>query len=399
MQRTRMRPGRLFFGGMLTLLFTVASLSGSNGRAEETSTDGFWMAIVGDSSTTGAATSPAIKADFKKLGQQALDAMTKGQGRPVSLTSKDFPDPDYFHITDPVQAPARIYPEDLKQQKATKFWDKFRLGTQKKITQQIDTEEFSFGYLIGRRFNLSPDQIFFAGKDGASIRSLAYQFHLIKKTKGSLPPLILVSYVVNDICSPKAMDESLGSYMDQFREKLAKQIRKIQNMEPAEGGTVVMVLAPLDLTDLVTNQELLSQTIDFQGHNLTCEQVRIGNAPGGALGKQMQHVLSEECRGILNPEALTSEKIDKLKALQQAQIDIWSQLISDLPKHDRGFQWYLAPSTHHIQFERGDLANDCFHPSKTGQARIAKDLLKNELSIYDQTLSKKPASDEGFKGN
>lgn len=399
MQRTRMRPGPLFFCSMLAFFFTLAFLNGPNSRADESPTEGFWMAIVGDSSTTGAATSPAIKADFKKLGQQALDAMTTGQGRPVSLTRQDFPDPDYFHITDPVQAPARIYPEDLKQKKATKFWDKFRLGTQKKITQQIDTEEFSFGYLIGRRLNLKPEQIFIAGKDGAGIRSMAYQFHLIKKAKGGLPPLILVSYVANDICSPKAMDESLGSYMDRFRQKLSKQIQKIQRMKPAEGGTIVMVLAPLDLTNLLTNQELLSQTIDFQGHNLTCEQVRIGNAPGGALGKQMQHVLSGECRGILNPETLTSEKIDKLKALQQAQIDIWSQLVADLPKSGRGFQWYLAPSTHQIQFERGDLANDCFHPSKTGQARIAKDLLKNELSIYDQTLSKKSVSDERFKGN
>jgi hypothetical protein len=32
-----------------------------------------------------------------------------------------------------------------------------------------------------------------------------------------------------------------------------------------------------------------------------------------------------------------------------------------------------------IDFEAGDLANDCFHPGPSGAAKIAKQLFENEL--------------------
>lgn len=328
----------------------------------------YWIGIVGDSSTTGAAASPHFRATWLNLLDHLAEAIKNIKGADL--------EPD-----ENLPAPLRVMytPQEFAQESSQ--GRAIILNLQSDLSQKIDTEEYSFGYQVGRKLNLSVDSIVLAGQDGTRVSSMAEQFRrLLTAGPGTLPPVILVSYVANDLCGPENFSNPVETFRRSYKAELDRQFAAIATMPAAPGGTQILVVAPLDITNILTNQNLLSQKIHFEGRGeITCKDVRDGSVGNGDLAKRMQSTLIGECRGILAASDNPEQRLAQLQALQSAQDQALQDEIMDLNAKNLAIKAEYAESAKTIDFQPGDLANDCFHPSAQGAGRIADQLLGSEF--------------------
>lgn len=328
----------------------------------------YWIGIVGDSSTTGAAASPHFRATWLNLLDHMVEAIKNIKGTDL--------EPD-----EALPAPLRVMYTPQEFAKESSQGRAIILNLQSDLSQKIDTEEYSFGYQLGHKLNLPADSIVLAGQDGTRVSSMAEQFRrLLTAGSGSLPPVVIVSYVANDLCGSENFSKPVEVFRRNYKEELDRQFAAIAAMPAAPGGTQILVVAPLDITNILTNQNLLSQKIHFEGRGeISCKDIRDGNVGGGDLAKQMQSTLIGECRGILAASNNPEQRLAQLKALQVAQDQALQDEIMDLNAKNLAIKAEYAESAKAIDFQPGDLANDCFHPSPKGATRIADQLLSNEF--------------------
>jgi hypothetical protein len=255
------------------------------------------------------------------------------------------------------------------------------LNVQSDLSQKVDTEEYSFGYILGRKIGLPADRIVLTGQDGTRVATLAEQMRrLLSAGPGTLPPLVLVSYVANDLCGDENFTNPVEVFRRTFKAQLDRQFAMIAALPADSRGTNIMILAPLDVANVLSNETLLSQKIRFEGRgDMTCKDLREGRAGAGDLGKQMQSTLVGECRAILGSSANPELRLQQLRALQAAQNQMLAQEVVEFNSRGLPLRAQFAQSIRAIQFQPGDLANDCFHPARSGANRVADQLLWNEL--------------------
>lgn len=327
----------------------------------------FWIAVVGDSSATGAAASPNFQPSWLNILGHIGQAL-------INLHDSDLgPGPGYA-------SPYRVMysrPEFDVAKSKNKADD---LTAESDLSQKIDTEEFSFGYALSQKLSMSPNKLVLTGQDGVRISSMAHQFDRIMTVgAGALAPLILVSYVANDLCHPNNFSNTVEHFRADYEAELRRQFERVATYPADPNKTRIVFLAPLDISNVLTNEQLLQQRVRFEGGDVTCRQIRDGAVGGGDLGKMMNNSLIGACRGILaggDPQV----RIAHLKLLQDAQADVIQRVIADFNAKKLAITAEYAPSIKKIDFQVGDLAQDCFHPSKAGGERIAVQLLTNELA-------------------
>ncbi len=346
----------------------------------------FWIAIVGDSSVTGAATHPTLAATMANLLGHMSSAMASTGLEGLPLNIKEYPYPHEFNITEPIARQTRITYSKREYEQADAENKLSQLNTQSKGSIRLDTPEYSFGYMIGRKMGVKSAHIVNVGQDGKSFNSMAIQFERIFEVSPKLPPLVLVSYVANDFCHLDNFSKPTSAFREAYAKSVRSEFKKIEQLTPAASGTRILVLAPFDVANVLTNVDLLKQEIPFEGHEaISCGQLRKGDVGKSWGSRKMYDALTGACRGVLAPNP-TAERIARIHELQSIQVEVLDAAIRDFNKVARaGLRAELATSTRSIQFEEGDLANDCFHPGRYGHARIAKHLLANELKqIFSQ---------------
>jgi hypothetical protein len=319
-----------------------------------------WIGLVGDSSITGAASHPEFHATI--IG--VLDSAMK-----------------HLNPKEEVLSPIRVMYTTEEFKEAEHRGRAFELNLQSDLSQKIDTEEYSFGYMLGRTLGLSADQIVIAAQDGAKVSSMYKQMlRLLAVGSPTLPPLILVSYVANDLCSPKVFSESVEKFRTDYAKDVNFQFDRIAQMPPASGGTRIFIIQPLDLANVLANPDLLSQKVPLESHkDVSCEELRSGKF-GNDFTKLMQNSLRGQCSALFNLTDNPGRHLAQTRELQSIQTQVLREAIENFNnRSDLRIKMILATSPQSIHFTAGDLANDCFHPSPKGAAKVATQLRANEL--------------------
>ncbi len=253
----------------------------------------------------------------------------------------------------------------------------------------MDTPEYSFGYMVGRALGVTPQHIVLTGQDGRSIGSLSNQFKRIFEVGSrTLPPLVLVSYVANDFCHPDNFVHPVSEFKAEYEVNVRAELTKIANLPPAPQGTLILILAPLDVANILSNPAILAQKVSFQGFGtMTCGELRKGlNDSNSKLSKRMADALIGECRGVLQPSNHPEEHLARVRELQGTQVKVLTSAIDEFNRlASPGLSAKLASSVLNIDFQTGDMAGDCFHPGVGAHTRIARQLLSHELNDWRKT--------------
>lgn len=340
-----------------------------------------WMVIVGDSGTTGAATGPETTAEWWNLaGTAAKFFLWENRRTDVEAQYQDFPNPEFFNITDPVQPLTRVFYSDKEFRDAKAKSKHYKLNLEAKGSMKLDVEEYGFGYLVGRRLGIDPQNIILVGKDGTRISTIAQQFQRIYETGATtLPPVVFISFTANEMCHPnifkKSIEDLRADYLKILRDQLGKVVA---NNKPHPNGTRIIALAPLDAIQVFTDKNLLRQEVDFHGAGkVSCGSVRDGSAAQGELGKKMLKQLESMCRAVLSTRMDDHERIDYLRRLHASYVSAWPEALAEVQAlSPKNLTWEFAEEVRQIPLEVGDLANDCFHPSVKFHAKIARTLLR-----------------------
>lgn len=329
-----------------------------------------WMAIVGDSGTTGALASPRFRPTLASLGDYLLD---DDAARP---RLEEIPNPEKFriHSLEPMN---RVYYTEEEEKESAED-----PGLSAMAAEKLDVKEYSFGYFVGRHRNLFPENIFLVGQDGARVDSIARQFARLKETGFiDLPPLVLVSYTANDLCGDEIFNEPPETLVQQFKEEITHQMKEvIADNRPRTTGTHIVILAPLDVAKVLSDEHLLSQKIEFEGiGEISCMDLRQGKNEKASLAtEKLRERLMGMCRSVLEIKPNEKHKIDRIRKLQDGFSAAWMDLIAELRRdHEgKGFTFDYVESVRYLRAEPGDLANDCFHPSVRFHQKIAEEVLK-----------------------
>ncbi|MBX3021182.1 MAG: hypothetical protein KF799_05840 [Bdellovibrionales bacterium] len=322
---------------------------------------GPWLGVVGDSSVTGAAAHPEIQASWSALGGQAWDLLWRPSAQQELVLG-------FEPVTRVFYAQQEIPLRSL--------WLR---NMEAKAALKLDSEELTFAYLVGRQMGIPPARITVAGQDGALLETLSLQLHRLLEVSPSLPPLLLISFVANDLCDPLVFQQSITSFRASYRATLREQLQTLATLPKPPEGTRVLFLPPLDLANLLTNPGLQAQKVRLDGEVTTCGELRDSRKASTRLSLWMQKVLIHECPSVLEPARDKARHLARVQELQAAQIQVLQEEIAELKAP--GLRLLLASSVREIAFQEGDLANDCFHPSARGHARIADRLLEHELKL------------------
>jgi hypothetical protein len=326
------------------------------------------MAILGDSTVTGAATNPYLKPFFANLAGVLL----------VNFISPG-------HKTGRAKMRRETY-SAKEYAVANEKGDLLSLLAESRLSRSFDTPEYSFAYDVGLGLGISPREMLLVAQDGQKVRSISRQLDRVMGiTKDSLPPMLLISYGLNDICHPNDVGAEVAAFKSRFKQTVQSQISEITRLKPNEKGTVVFISAPLDATNLMDNDELMSQIIPFEGASLldlkdvvTCTQLRDKSFARQTIpGQGLRNAFIGMCKGLRQDVNDPKARVEKVRQLQNAQIEAWKEVLAETQVP--GFKFILAESVRKIRFTAGDLANDCFHPSVSAHRKIANQFLTNEL--------------------
>ena len=339
-----------------------------------------WMAIVGDSGVTGAASERAIEPNLLSLFERAMEFVLSSQRRSQLPPLSDFPDPARFHLS-LVEPMTRVLYSKEEFKRAQREGTVNELNLQAKASLALDMQEHSNGYLIGRALDIEARDIVMVGQDGLRVSSLPEQFaRIFEMQTDSLPPLVLVSFTANDFCDDDVFSEPLEIRVERFRSTLATAwMNAAPSLRPHPKGTSMVILPALDVVNVLANQELLQQKVFFQGMGeVTCASVRQNKSLNGFLSERMARSLGGMCRSVLNTRPSESDKLQRLRDIQNAFNEVWKNQVDALNKEygQDGLHWAYVEELRQLNFAAGDLANDCFHPGVGAHAKIADLVLK-----------------------
>lgn len=330
-----------------------------------------WIAVVGDSVTTGAVTGEGISATIPSL----------------KTMFGDFFSSQRFSLTKSVaDAPTRVFYSSSEFQRAP-WYKKIFINFGAKASLRLDSPENSFGYKLGRSWGVHASDIVIVGQDGAKVSDIPWQLSRIlemrpadKKLPAELPPLVLISFTANDLCDVEVLEKPLEVLKIEFTQELSKAWHNAHNVLRGNSrGTDFIVLAPLDVTALITNGEIQAKSIIYEGRgSISCSDVHMGPASQTLGGRIMDRTLGLMCPSVTQTTHLEFEKIKRLKDLQLAMIDVWKKQINLLNAqyNSKKMNWSLVEEVRSLNFTGDDIAPDCFHPSSSGHEKIAAEVLK-----------------------
>lgn len=338
-----------------------------------------WMAIVGDSGVTGAASGANIEATADNLWTQFWQALTQPRHNPQPPPPAVFKAqaPDFAMDTVPPLTRVPYASSEISGNPVTKWW----LNFMERLSLQIDTPEQSFGYLVGRKLGLAPSDIVLVGQDGVRVDSIAVQFERIfSMNTPTLPPLILISYTANDLCDEKVFGESVEARTAAFEQRLSIAWQKAAPLLKAHPrGTRIYVLAPFNVGAVMTSPGVLTQTVNVEGQGqITCGQLRNGDLSFSPSAFFVLRLLNRMCPSVTQTHLHDQARLDHIAKVQTAFIAAWERQIATLNAKYKSLNitWTLIHQTHAIPLEAGDVGKDCFHPSLRGHAKIAAEVLR-----------------------
>lgn len=337
-----------------------------------------WIAIVGDSAASGAVTNPKLKPKISNLLPKVISFFTIGYDVVPKL--KYIPQAERFNVTDPIDRATRITHSAVEYAEAMKSNETRALLRSGRASRVVDTPEYTFGYFVGRKMGVKGSDVVLVGQDGVRVDSIAKQFERLNVLQEpTLPPLIFVSFTANDLCDNGIFEESVEARAAKFEQEIRKQFSIVfKKHQPHRRTSRIVVLAPLDVVNVLTNPSLLEQVTDFQGlGKVKCKTLREGSLPKWNLSEAMRGALVGMCSSVLGSSAKDHSRIQKIRNVQTAFGEVWKKLIAEWQAGaaPRGFHFQYVESIRGLNFQAGDLGNDCFHPGIRAHQKIADEVL------------------------
>ncbi|ODS51048.1 MAG: hypothetical protein ABS42_00495 [Bdellovibrio sp. SCN 50-8] len=340
-----------------------------------------WLGLLGDSGISGAATSSSLKMTWDSLGKLAFDTVaTLNDIKSPAADVSQIPNASSFGLKDRAEPLQRVIFSKKEKDEAGK--DRPKLNLREKSSSLIDIPEYSYGYLTGRALGLPANRIVMVAQDGQRVGSIYLQMQRFVDVAANLPSHVLVSFSANDICGTE-LDGSKEEFVNDFKKTAIREFELVMRNMKAHPklGTKFIIMAPLDVPQVLTNERLLQQKIAFEGAGeKSCQEVRHRTVAKNELGNLMQNTMTDMCKAIVGLTPNDKGRIDKIRTFQEAQIATWKEIVDELNKkvdRSQGWAFEFNDSTRRPEYQAGDLANDCFHPGPKAHAKIATELIKS----------------------
>jgi len=335
------------------------------------------IGIIGDSISTGAVADPLlfIGNTFNDRISEFLTTFDYEGNTPILGF---YPDPQKYNISLPIESPTRVFHSAYEYANRTKFWRDIKYFVEKKGSMKLDTEEYSWGYLLGRRLKVKPKNIIIAAQNGSWTYTIWRQMVRLWEVNGnSLPEMVFIFYTGNDLCNLKDLskdsisghqEEYFGYYIDTF-------LKMFSQLSPNPRGTTIYVLGHMDILQVLTNQDILNRDTFYFGKATTCRDMR--QKPHYILKVWDQSFLdiSRLCRNVLNIKLDDLARIELISEIRGAFVEAQrNAVITANQLNVPGYSFKFIEATANITMSKQDIANDCFHPSIHGQKRIADEV-------------------------
>lgn len=367
-------------------LLCLASLSvfGLEASAQDGSR-GPAIAILGDSLATGAATHPALAFDGKALWNVFSGVQSV---RPVRT---DLPEDLGFLLAEPLAAPRRLWPTS-REFFGGPDWV-YRNALQTVSRAYLDTEEYSWGYLAARGLGIAPEGILIAAENGARVENMPRHVdRVLAVNDGALPERMLVMYTGNDLCG---MTLGQVTTPDDFESALNTGFTyMLRNGRPAAGGTDVYLLSYLGILQLLHDEAILGKSISAFGVATTCRELRASgyrskdpaydpNLPPEAwyFGAVMPPNPAAFCPTLFgnvgeDREETVSVLANRIREFREREVRAVDSARRRAEEAGVSVRFHHVTSTADLIFSGPDIAQDCFHLSPLGQAKVARAVLQ-----------------------
>ncbi len=333
------------------------------------------MGIVGDSGSTGVATNPRLSTELTSLLGLGYKSFLELDVPDELPSYASFTSPEEFNLTNPIKPLRRVFYSEQE----VKDGSKFDLYQHSLVARKVDIEEYSWGYLVGRKLKFEPQDIVMASEDGKRIETISAQFgRLSEVSPDFLPSVIFVSYSANDICHEDNLTKPLDQLKSEYAQSLVKQFDQIEQQYKFDpnNGTTIYLLAPLPFTQILTSPSINQKQIPFHGGRVTCGDLREDRVHRKVFGKDLADALKGECPLILKTKPSDQARIEKLRSIYQTLLDAQVEALRTIAPTN-GFKFEYIPEISSIEMDADDVVNDCFHPSLSGHTKIARSILKH----------------------
>ncbi len=355
-----------------------------------------YVAFLGDSITTGAVTHEALSFSKPKLwdifrGRVSVEPdLSRYQGVVGdSLTS--------------FGTPIRLGPTVSEFFGASSWVGLHLLNAWSRV--YIDTEEYSWGYILARRFGYAPGQMLFAAQDGARVAAgIRQSQRVLKFTDGVLPEKIFLFYTGNDLCGP-SMDyvtsaKDFASHLNDTIEFLIKRGRIV-----GDAGVDIYVVGYLGIVQLIQNTSVAEKLISAREKVMTCKELLQQSTSNEVSAKGKEYLAKNPDSSLFftmfpNSPApwcptLFSKNLgatpdqpqrlaNRIRSYREASKLIVTKMKANLIKaQNKQIRLHYLDAGRSLNFGGDDIAEDCFHLSLQGQAKVANALQKELAAIQN----------------
>jgi lysophospholipase L1-like esterase len=345
------------------------------------------VGIIGDSISTGGAVHPELY-----YSPVALWRVFQGQQK-VPADTVLIPSREKYNLGNETVAttPQVLWPS-IREKVDGGSWLFAHIGIA--IARDFfNTEEFSFGYLVGRALGVEGSRISVAAENGARAEKGYIQAdRLLRASGGELPEHVIISFTGNDLCA-RSFDEMTDAKIfedDYFRALVYLAVNGKSSQSK------IYVPAFLNAASLVYEESILNKKIKFYDEEVTCQEARkqmftaksyktpddVANNPlFAAFAKFLPPNPVLLCPTLFQPyakeEQRTSTIANRIRSFREAQEKAVERAAAWLQKNqpDRNLKFLFLPKAGQIAFTGDDVAGDCFHLSVNGQAKIADAIL------------------------
>jgi hypothetical protein len=345
------------------------------------------LAVLGDSSTTGAAANPALKFDTTVL----WDVFQNSEGLP--FTPELVPE-EFRKAVGDGKPPVRL-PPSTRENDGGSGWIWHQVS-QTIGARTLEDHRLSFTNLLGRSLGLAPEQIIIAGENGTTSRhAWIHAARLTAFQDRDLPSRVVFFYSGNDLCGQSIDDVTAA---DTYGDELLRGMKYlVLNGHVHARGTTIYIPGFMPVTSLLHEPSILDRKIYLHGEEVTCREARARlfapNPKTIAAHKNSEDPLFQLFAAFMPPSPVLfcptlfskmaedsvrqSQLANRIRAFRMSQ----QKAVDDF-NHWRGrrfparaFEAVYVDATESLKFDGGDVAGDCFHLSAQGQAKVAKALM------------------------
>ncbi len=337
------------------------------------------VAFLGDSITTGGAAHEVLQFD--------LDLLEKVFSDQVDMS----PTPAYYKTVsegwEPIEQPA-LAPHRLDFSRR-EFDNPFTWVTDNAMLmlgkRYLDTEEYSWGYLLGRKRKISPHEILIAARDGERSEHASRQIdRVLDATDSKAPRHLFMFFTGNDLCAPQV---DFATEAKEYAENQEAALRYyIRNAKPDQNVSHIWLLDPLGILQIVSSPEILSRPVKAYGQEMSCRDLQSGRFKAKTEEFLKDGISEKFLFGLMfgqGPRGYCpslfavhdSQSTDtqlKLSGMLMSYRQELEKLVKKLADIHPSFKVHHLRETSDVIFAPEDIGNDCFHLSLKGQLKIAK---------------------------